>query len=111
MIPCKYCQKPFDPVDPDQMFCTPRHKAAWHKENVVHGVVTNVRPLKWGGYHIIIKYDELPKGTLIGRHAWVETVPSTRTDAPTGEIGTTDADTHLQDGNVPVIGPAEVSGK
>jgi hypothetical protein len=85
MTPCKYCKKPFDPVDPDQMFCTPRHKAAWHKENVVHGVVTNVRPLKRGGYHITVKYDAVPKGMLIGGHAWVETVPCTRTDAATGE--------------------------
>jgi len=80
MIPCKYCQKPFEPVIDDQRFCCPKHKAVWHRENVPHGVITNVRPLKRGGYSISLKYEELPRGTLLGGSGWVETAASTGTD-------------------------------
>lgn len=84
MILCKYCGKPFDPVNDEQLFCCPKHKAAWHRENVQSGTIKNWRPLKDGGYSVIVRYQELPKGIRIGGAAWCETVPSTRTDASQG---------------------------
>lgn len=85
MMPCDYCGKHFEPVTDGQRFCCPKHKAAWHRENVPSGTIKNWRPLKDGGYSVIVRYQYLPNGIRIGGAAWCETVHSTRTDASQGD--------------------------
>jgi hypothetical protein len=86
MTPCKYCQKPFGPVDPGQMFCTPRHKAAWHRENVPQGTIARVNLLKSGECTVIVRYKQFPKGVRIGGAAWCETASGTGTDDHAGAV-------------------------
>jgi len=81
---CEYCGKPFDPA-PGQRFCCPRHKAAWHRENVPAGKVARVNLLKSGEYAVTVRYKVLPDGVQVGSDAWVETGQSTRTDQRTDD--------------------------
>jgi len=85
MIPCDYCGKSFEPVIDDQRFCCPKHKAAWHRENVTAGAITRVNLLKCGKYAVTAHFQTLPKGVQIGGAAWCETVPSTGTDTASDE--------------------------
>ncbi len=84
MIPCKYCDRPFSPVDETNVFHSGRCKAAWHRENVPHGTITSVRQLKRGGYAVTVRYQTLPAGLFIGGSAWHETIHGTGTDATSG---------------------------
>jgi hypothetical protein len=85
MIPCDYCRAPFEPVVDGQRFCCPKHKAAWHRENVPHGTVTSVRQLKRGGYAVTARYEALPPGLTIGGAAWHEIARCTGTDERQGD--------------------------
>jgi hypothetical protein len=85
MTNCAYCHKKFEPAIPNQRFHSPRCKAAWHRENVPSGVVTNLRPLKRGGWSVTIKYAALPDGLHLGGSAWCESVASTGTETQAGD--------------------------
>ena len=87
MAACDYCPKP---VPEGQRFCCDRHRAAWHRENVLHGIVSGIRRTK-RGWSITARYQNLPEGLHIGCTAWCEKAPSTRTDASHGDETTTDA--------------------
>jgi hypothetical protein len=75
---CDFCAKS---VPPGQRFCCDRHRAAWHRENMPHGIVTGIRARKSGGYSVTVHYATLPLSLKIGCTAWVENAASTRTEA------------------------------